>query len=59
MHEYTVRLFLFCMVLKFEISAYPTVLALFQFFFFLIYHHILLCTALKDNVFTRKLMLAQ
>ena len=34
MHEYTVRLFLFCMVLKFEISACPTVLALFQFFFF-------------------------
>ena len=34
MHEYIVRLFLFCMVLRFEISAFPTVLALFQFFFF-------------------------
>ena len=34
MHEYIVRLFLFCMVLRFEISACPTVLALFQFFFF-------------------------
>ena len=33
MHEYVVRLFLFCMVLRFEISACPTVLALFQFFF--------------------------
>ena len=38
MHEYIVRLFLFCMVLRFEISACPIVLALFQFFFFFFFN---------------------